>query len=205
MMKTACLLALVGSAAAFAPAPTAQTSTALNADFKNELGVQAPLGYFDPLGYLKDADQSTFDGLRHRELKHGRVAMLAVVGYLTTASGYRFPGFPEDVPAGFGAWHALAQTQDGKSILVQMAVFFVLAEIVNRPATWAGYEGEFPGDYRNGFDFGWDKKSDAWKAKRRAVELNNGRAAMMGIFGLVTHEFMGGPSLLPGGILPGSS
>ena len=206
MMKTACLLALAGSAAAFAPAPIAQqSSTALSADFSKELGAQMPLGFFDPLGFLKDADQNKFDGLRHRELKHGRVSMLAVVGYLTTASGYRFPTMPEDVPAGLGAFHALSQSQDGKSILVQMAAFFVLAEIVNRPATWAGIEGEFVGDYRNGFDFGWDAKSDAWKAKRRAIELNNGRAAMMGIWGLVIHEVMGGPSLLPGGVLPGSN
>lgn len=203
MMKIACLVALVGSAAAFAPAPVAQTSSALNADFKNELGVQAPLGYWDPLGMLKDADQAKFDGLRERELKHGRVAMLAVVGYLTTASGYRFPGMPEDVPAGIGAWHALGATQDGKSILVQMAAFFVLAEIVNRPQTQAGIVPEFVGDYRNGFDFGrWDGQSDAWKLKRRATELNNGRAAMMGIWGLVTHEIMG-VSILPGGYLPG--
>ena len=132
--------------------------------------------------------------------------VLAVVGYLTTASGYRFPGMPADVPAGLGAWHALGSTQDGKSILVQMAAFFVLAEIVNRPQTQAGIEAEFVGDYSNGFTFGrWDNKSDAWKMKRRAVELNNGRAAMMGIWGLVTHEIMGGPSLLPGGILPGTN
>jgi hypothetical protein len=32
--------------------------------------------------------------------------------------------------------------------------------------------------------------------------LNNGRAAMMGIWGLVVHEMMG-VSILPGGYLPG--
>ncbi len=74
MMKIACLLALAGSAAAFAPVAQTTSSTALNADFSKELGVQAPLGFFDPLGMLKDADQNKFDGLRERELKHGRVA-----------------------------------------------------------------------------------------------------------------------------------
>mmetsp|Transcript_42948 Transcript_42948/g.91312 ORF Transcript_42948/g.91312 Transcript_42948/m.91312 type:complete len:254 (-) Transcript_42948:131-892(-) len=205
MMKTACLLALAGSAAAFAPAQQgAVSNTALSASpFANELGAQAPLGFFDPLGMLKDADQQKFDTIREMELKHGRVAMLAVVGYLTTASGYRFPYMPEDVPAGFGALHALASTQDGKSVLVQMAVFFVLAEIVNREAPWSGVEAEFVGDYRNGaIDYGWDKFSDEKKLRTRAVELNNGRAAMMGIWGLVTHEVMG-VSILPGGVLPG--
>mmetsp|Transcript_32902 Transcript_32902/g.71049 ORF Transcript_32902/g.71049 Transcript_32902/m.71049 type:complete len:207 (+) Transcript_32902:68-688(+) len=206
MMKFAAFAALMGSAAAFAPAQQSTgANTALAASpFAEELGVQAPLGFWDPLGMLKDADQNKFDTLRTMELKHGRVSMLAVVGYLTTASGYRFPGYPEGVPAGFGAWHALGETQDGRSILVQMALFFVLAEIVNRDAEWADTEAEFIGDYRNGaLDFGWDRFSDAKKLRTRAVELNNGRAAMMGIWGLVTHEMMG-VSILPGGVLPGN-
>ena len=53
-------------------------------------------------------------------------------------------------------------------------------------------EAEFAGDYRNGFvDFGWDKQSDEWKLKKRTVELNNGRAAMMGILGIMVHEQLG--------------
>ena len=53
-------------------------------------------------------------------------------------------------------------------------------------------ESEFRGDFRNGFDFGWDKQSDEWKLQKRAVELNQGRAAMMGILGLMVHEQLGG-------------
>lgn len=52
--------------------------------------------------------------------------------------------------------------------------------------------GEFPGDFRNGFDFGWDKYTDEEKAAKRSIELNNGRAAQMGILGLMFHEMMGG-------------
>ena len=29
--------------------------------FENELGAQAPLGFWDPLGFLDDADQEDFD------------------------------------------------------------------------------------------------------------------------------------------------
>lgn len=79
MMKTVLLAALAGSAAAFAPTPVAQTSrTALNADLSQELGAQAPLGFFDPLGACADGDKENFDRLRWVELKHGRIAMLAV-------------------------------------------------------------------------------------------------------------------------------
>ena len=54
-------------------------------------------------------------------------------------------------------------------------------------------EGDFPGDFRNGFiDFGWDNFSEETKLQKRGVELNNGRAAMMGILGLMVHEQLGG-------------
>jgi len=44
-----------------------------------------------------------------------------------------------------------------------------------------GY-AEFPGDFRNGYiDFGWDTFDEETKLQKRAVELNNGRAAMMGM------------------------
>lgn len=44
------------------------------------VGVTSPLGYFDPLGLAKDKE--TFDQYRASELKHGRVAQLAVLGYI---------------------------------------------------------------------------------------------------------------------------
>eukprot|EP00573_Skeletonema_grethae_P007817 CAMPEP_0201696972 /NCGR_PEP_ID=MMETSP0578-20130828/8892_1 /ASSEMBLY_ACC=CAM_ASM_000663 /TAXON_ID=267565 /ORGANISM="Skeletonema grethea, Strain CCMP 1804" /LENGTH=69 /DNA_ID=CAMNT_0048183017 /DNA_START=37 /DNA_END=242 /DNA_ORIENTATION=+ len=69
-MKTAILATLAATAAAFAPAQVAKTTTALNA-FETELGAQPPLGFFDPLGLLDSADQERFDRLRYVEIKHG--------------------------------------------------------------------------------------------------------------------------------------
>ena len=160
------------------------------------------LGLWDPLGLVADGNTVKFDRLREREIKHGRVAMLAVVGYLTTAAGIRFPG-AEDIPDGLKAFPALLESKDGMNVLMQMVAFFAVAEIVNRDADWLDNEAEFVGDYRNGaLDFGWDKLDEATKLKKRAIELNNGRAAQMGIFGLVVHEVLG-VSILPGGYLPG--
>lgn len=41
---------------------------------------------------LDNADQARFDRLRYVELKHGRIAMLAVLGHVVTSSGLRLPG-----------------------------------------------------------------------------------------------------------------
>ena len=48
-------------------------SSALKMSFESEIGAQAPLGFWDPLGLLVDADQERFDRLRTVETKHGRI------------------------------------------------------------------------------------------------------------------------------------
>jgi uncharacterized iron-regulated membrane protein len=45
-------------------------------------------------------------------------------------------------------------------------------------------------------DFGWDTFDAETKLKKRAIELNQGRAAMMGILALMVHEKLG-VSILP--------
>merc|ERR1719337_381043 len=90
-MKLAISAIIAGSAAAFAPSTVSKASTALNA-FESELGVQEPLGFFDPLGLLADADQEKFDRLRYVEIKHGRISMLAFLGQIVTRAGIFLPG-----------------------------------------------------------------------------------------------------------------
>jgi hypothetical protein len=195
-MKTAILATLIASAAAFAPAKQAARSTAVNA-FEDELGAQAPLGFFDPLGLVADGNESNFDRLRFVEIKHGRIAMLAVVGYLLTEGGGRLPGIISydgttfaDIPSGFSAIGAVPGAG-----LVQLFGFIGFLEIfVMKDITG----GEFVGDFRNGFiDYGWEKLDDETKFSKRAIELNQGRAAMMGILALMVHEKLG-VSLIPG-------
>ena len=148
---------------------------------------------------LNDVPPEGFNTLRYIELKHGRVAMLAVTGYLVTAAGIRFPGC-ESIPDGIKAFTYISNQEWGGNVLMQMLATFAVLEIVNRDATG---EAEFVGDFRNGYlDFGWDSFSDATKRSKRAIELNNGRAAQMGILALVAHEALG-VSILPGGYLPG--
>merc|ERR1719436_507468 len=60
--------------------------------FENELGVQAPVGFWDPVGFTKDGDADAFKRRRETEIKHGRVAMLATMGYITPEVAGKWPG-----------------------------------------------------------------------------------------------------------------
>eukprot|EP00303_Exanthemachrysis_gayraliae_P014074 CAMPEP_0206030340 /NCGR_PEP_ID=MMETSP1464-20131121/47466_1 /ASSEMBLY_ACC=CAM_ASM_001124 /TAXON_ID=119497 /ORGANISM="Exanthemachrysis gayraliae, Strain RCC1523" /LENGTH=743 /DNA_ID=CAMNT_0053404445 /DNA_START=55 /DNA_END=2286 /DNA_ORIENTATION=- len=65
-------------------APALKTRTAAKSSVRmaveDELGVLPPLGFWDPLGLSED--ESRFERRRAVEIKHGRICMAAVVGYL---------------------------------------------------------------------------------------------------------------------------
>ena len=196
-MKTAILATLVATAAAFAPGAkdAASTSTALNMGFESEVGAQAPLGFWDPMGCLNNASQEKFDRLRYVEIKHGRIAMLGVVGYLTNAAGIYLPGDIDysgtkfsDLGYGWAASEAVPVAG-----ALQVLAFIGMLELgVMKDQANGAAPGDFPGDFRNGaIDFGWDKYDEATKLRKRAIELNQGRAAQMGLLGLMVHEKLG--------------
>ena len=195
-MKSVIIASLIASAAAFAPAQQAAKTTAMSMSFEDELGAQAPLGFFDPLGMVSDGDQDKFDRLRYVEIKHGRISMLAVVGYLVAENGIRLPGDIDysgttfaSIPNGFGALDAIS----GAGIAQIVAFIGFLEVAVMKDITG----GEFVGDFRNGaFDLGWDTFDAETQLSKRAIELNQGRAAQMGILALMVHEKLG-VSLIP--------
>ena len=193
-MKSAVIATIIGSAAAFAPAPVAKTTTSLNA-FEGELGAQPPLGFFDPLGLLDDADQERFDRLRYVELKHGRISMLAFLGQITTRAGVHLPGSIDSAGTQFSdigdGWTGSLQVPVAGAL--QIFAFAGALELgVMKDSANGAAPGDFPGDFRNGaIDFGWDSFDEETKLSKRAIELNNGRAAMLGILGLMVHEQLG--------------
>merc|ERR1740116_73250 len=157
--------------------------------FENELGVQAPVGYWDPLGLGKDGDAEVFRRRRESEIKHGRISMIATIGFMVTSVGYRFPGMLspyskvsfEDCRAGlqaFGDVPALGW--------VRIFIFCGLLEggfLVQDPARG-------PGDFENGGILGVPNASgpmsDAEGRKRKLnAELANGRLAMVAIMGML--------------------
>jgi hypothetical protein len=144
----------------------------------------------DPLGLLKDADQERFDRLRYVELKHGRICQLAFLGYLTTWSGIRLPGNLGDVP--------MADIPGGHDAVFKVPAFG-LAQIALLAGAlelggWKQKEGSFPGDFSaSPFPVGYlGSPNEEAQLKLRAQELNQGRAAQMGVLGLLVHEQLDG-------------
>lgn len=78
MFRFIALIASLLSVAAFMPTNRIASSSALRMSFESEIGAQPPLGFWDPLGLLKDADQARFDRLRYVETKHGRISMVMI-------------------------------------------------------------------------------------------------------------------------------
>ncbi len=170
---------------------------------ESEIGSQAPIGYWDPLGLVEDGDQARFDRLRYVEIKHGRIAMLACAGHITVAAGYKLPGYIStskdisfaDIPNGFEALSKIP----GEGLFQLFAFIGILELFVMKDIPGTG--NEHIGDFRNGFiDFGWDKLSDEQKAQKRGIELNNGRAAQMGILALMVHEKINGEPYVINGL-----
>merc|ERR1719384_1317157 len=99
---------------------------------------------FDPLGL---SDWVPVEWLRESELKHGRVCMLAVVGFVATDCGLRLPGEMHNVASIDAHDMAVdlgAMTQIGAFILAAECIgFLAILEMLDG-------SGRKPGDF--GFD-----------------------------------------------------
>ena len=188
-MKLAIAALLAGSAAAFAPAQSSKSSSAL-AVSELELGVTEPLGVYDPLGWLETQPEA-FERRRAVERKHGRVAMAAVVGVVVHNNHIVFDGYLSpsadlkfsDVPLGADGIRAIPAAG-----LAQIFAFFALVELAWMPAS------KYDGDYGVGY-FGSNIEDPEEKARKLNVEINNGRAAMMGIMGNLVAEQLTGQTM----------
>lgn len=140
---------------------------------------------FDPIGFSNLIDVRF---LREAELKHCRIAMLAVVGFIATGF-YQLPGDVHAVSA--VAAHDAAVKSGAMS---QILIWTSLLEIVSSKAVVQMLEGSgrAPGEF--GFDplkFS-EGKSDKVKADLALKELQNGRLAMLAFSGMVTQAVLTG-------------
>merc|ERR1712084_100045 len=81
-LSTSLVLFLSSSSAAFMPNTNMAKNSALKMSEINLPGALPPVGLFDPLGFAAKANDATLLRYREAEITHGRVAMLAAVGFL---------------------------------------------------------------------------------------------------------------------------
>ena len=182
-------------------APKMQASPSLTpatSEWVNSLpGVTAPFGVFDPAG-LAPETQEEFMLFREAELAHGRVAMMAALGFLVQESFH--PIFDETVIGAGPVIHQLDKVLEfetgqffGSCLL--MAIFF--SEIARARIGWVEpevemrtlREGYLPGDLQ--FDpLGLKPTEPASLLAMQNKEINNGRLAMLAVAGMTAQELV---------------
>lgn len=98
-------------------------------------GALAPLGFFDPLGFSKDADLNTVKRYREAEVMHGRVSMMAVIGYLIGES-------TPTITYGMDVHHTIANNQIPEVPGTVLFPFFLainIAEALRASIGWGEY------------------------------------------------------------------
>jgi len=192
------------------------------------------LGFWDPLS-LADYDQwsqgeeAAIGFLRQAEIKHGRVAMAAFVGFIVQANGLVLPGklttsgitYADIAAAGPPAaqWDALPTASK-----LQIIGFVALLELCTESSSILELSGEK--HYMRGGKAGFFPKFNTWvphpvpfelfdpfgisknatpekKATGLVTEINNGRLAMLGIMGFMAESKVpGSVPVLKGMVAP---
>ena len=210
MARLAFALAATCASTSALVAPTAaKASSALNvatsydpSDFSDVTalpGILAPVEFFDPMGFAKDASESELKRYREAELTHGRVAMLASVGFLVGESGA--------TPLFGGEIDGIAINQFWK---VPTGFWPVILLFIAVPETFRALRGwmepTVPENYfvlRAGYtpgDIDFDPlglcPEDAMEFKEmQTKELQHGRLAMLAAAGMIVQELQTGNTL----------
>jgi hypothetical protein len=179
------------------------------------------VGFWDPLNIVnEDTSPETIGWFRHAEIKHGRVAMAAFVGFCIQSNGITFPwnlqgpfgatmNFPVISHADIAAAGGPADQWDSLPTAAKLQILGVIGFLEmwsetstalemdgqkhyvrgGKPGYFPSFKGKFPHPVPlNLWDpFGFTKKmTPEMKEKKLLTELNNGRLAMIGIFGALS-------------------
>jgi len=225
MKVIAALALLAGSATAFAPAGVSTRASVANnmAAIDEAFGTSIETGNkVPPLGrvILEDVQPEAITWFQNAEIKHGRVAMVATIGFMVQKFGVHFPlylgptGSNVFSPASDEAWLlsstsgvtfsdiATAAPLDAIGMVPAagwLQIFFVAGwfECIAYQRQWVD-GGSVPGDY--GYDpLGFTKREGGFESDElkslRMKEIKNGRVAMMTIAAWVSNELI--PGALP--------
>jgi len=242
-VSTAALLFLFGSetAAFVSQSCTSSSKNVLKSSPASELEelkviaakANPAVKFYDPLNLagtdiFSDSTGSSIGFLRQAEIKHGRVAMAAFVGYVVQSNGIRFPwameldgtSFPSAELSPPEQWDALPESGKWQIIL---AVGFL--EVFDEMSGTHYMKGGIPGKYENFADnkdmtphtiplnlYDPLKLNKRWgetygeetmkKEERLIMEINNGRLAMLGIMGFLSEQTVEGSVPFLSGVVP---
>eukprot|EP00177_Eucheuma_denticulatum_P002713 GFKZ01004878.1.p1 GENE.GFKZ01004878.1~~GFKZ01004878.1.p1 ORF type:complete len:218 (+),score=30.81 GFKZ01004878.1:201-854(+) len=144
---------------------------------------------FDPLSI---SDYINVKWLQEAEIKHGRICMLAFVGYIV-AELYQFPWY-KDFP------HLINDRHDWgvhNGSMLQLVIWLSFFEIMTTPAVVQmtnGQSDRMPGNFF--FDPLGLSKDPAKMAKYQTNEVKNGRLAMIAISGAIHHAYISKQNLI---------
>merc|ERR1711906_28453 len=163
-------------------------------------GASAPLGYFDPLGFCKGRNLEGVKRYREAEVLHGRVAMMATIGYLISES-------TPTIAYGMDVHHTIANDQIPEVPGTVLFPFFLainIAEALRASKGWVEpglgplfslRESYYPGDL--GFaPLGFKPEDPQEFANMQTKEINNGRLAMIAAAGFCAQELVNGKGIL---------
>mmetsp|Transcript_30124 Transcript_30124/g.91761 ORF Transcript_30124/g.91761 Transcript_30124/m.91761 type:complete len:266 (-) Transcript_30124:90-887(-) len=193
-----------------------------SSEIKDKAGLEAlakklnpTVGLWDPLG-IAETSPETIGWFRHAEIKHGRVAMAAFVGYCVQSNGIHFPwniqgwqGTPVVSFADIAAAGGPADQWDALSTPAKLQILGVIGFLEmwsetsvvlkadgqehyvrgGKPGYYPSFQGRMPHPVPLDLwdPFGFTKQmSPERKEKALLAEVNNGRLAMIGLFGLIS-------------------
>jgi light-harvesting complex I chlorophyll a/b binding protein 1 len=196
-MKTVAALSLLASASAFAPAQTgSRAATSLAAEKSTALPFlpypENLKGYVGDVGFdpFRFSDFVPMDFLREAELKHGRICMMAWLGFCAVDCGLRVYPLPE-------AYEGLTSVTAHDALVEygamgQLFLWFGLAEVIGTVALMQTLNGSG----RAAGDYGLDPvgfltdKSEEEINDMKLKEIKNGRLAMLAFSGVVTQAVL---------------
>ncbi len=154
----------------------------------------------DPLQITKNRSVNTVKRLREAEVMHGRVAMMATIGYIIGES-------TPTIAYGTDVHHTIANNQLSElptTLTLPLFLGINFAEAYRASKGWVNpkegslftlRDGYYPGDL--GFDPLGLKPTDAQDfVKMQEGELNNGRLAMLAAAGMCAQEQATGHGIL---------